>query len=45
MLRHSMEIVRAAVQHLKPDQVPVIVFDKPLYALSKQMHSHKINST
>ena len=38
MLRHSMEIVRAAVQHLNPGQVPVVALDQPLYALAKQTH-------
>jgi len=37
MIRHSMEIVRAAVQHLNPDQVPIFALDQPLYALARQI--------
>ena len=37
MIKHSMEIVRAAVQHLNPGQVPVLALDQPLYALAKQI--------
>ena len=32
---HSMEIIRVAVQHLNPSQVPVVALDQPLYALAK----------
>ena len=35
MIKHSMEIVRAAVQHLNPSQVPILALDQPLYALAK----------
>jgi len=37
MIKHSMEIVRAAVQHLNPGQVSVLALDQPLYALAKQI--------
>lgn len=37
MIRHSMDIVRAAVQHLNPGQVPVLAADQPLYALAKEI--------
>ena len=37
MIRHSMTIVQAAVQHLNPGQIPVIAADQPLYALAKQI--------
>src|SRR6218665_885106 len=33
MIRHSMDVVKAAVSKLNPDQVPVITFDQPPYAL------------
>ena len=34
MIKHSMEIVRVAVQHLNPGQVPVLGLDQPLYAFA-----------
>lgn len=37
MIKHSMTIVQAAVQHLNPGQIPVIAADQPLYALAKQI--------
>ena len=37
MIRHSMDVVRNAVEHLNPDQTPVITFDQPLFALGKQI--------
>ena len=33
MIRHSMDIVKAAVKHLNPGQVPVVAADQPLYML------------
>jgi len=35
MIKHSMEMVRAAVKHLNPGQVPILTSDQPLYALAK----------
>ncbi len=37
MTKHSMNMVRAAVEHLNPGQVPVLAADQPLYALAKQI--------
>ena len=37
MIKHSMIIVKEAVQHLNPVQVPVLVTDQPLFALAKQI--------
>ena len=37
MIKHSMEIVRAAVQHLNPGKFPILALDQPLYALAKQI--------
>ena len=37
MIRHSMDIVKDAVQHLNPGQVPVIAANQPLYALAKEI--------
>lgn len=35
MIRHSMEVVKAALEVLNPEQVPVVAFDQPLYAIAK----------
>lgn len=37
MIKHSFCVVKSAVQHLNPGQIPVITFDQPLYALAKQI--------
>ena len=37
MIRHSMAIVREAVQFLNPGQIPVLTFDQPLYKIAKQV--------
>ena len=37
MIRHSMDIVRRAVHHLNPGQVPVLEADQPLFALAKEI--------
>jgi hypothetical protein len=37
MISHAMEMVRNAVHHLNPDQIPVLVADQPLYAIAKQV--------
>ena len=36
MIKHSMTVVQATVQHLKPGQVPVLAADQPLFALAKK---------
>lgn len=35
MIRHSMDMVKKAVQELNPTQLPVITLDQPLYAITK----------
>ena len=35
MIRHSFIVVKNAVRHLNPGQIPIIAFDQPLYALTK----------
>lgn len=35
MIRHSMDMIKKAVQELNPTQVPVITLDQPLYAIAK----------
>ncbi|KAG1678463.1 Multidrug resistance-associated protein 1 [Nymphon striatum] len=37
MVRHSMDVVKNAVEHLNPGQTPVVTFDQPLFALAKQI--------
>jgi len=37
MIKHSMDVVRKAVHHLNAGQTPVLTFDQPLYAISKQI--------
>ena len=37
MIKHSMNIVQAAIQNLNPGQVPVLTADQPLFALAKQI--------
>ena len=37
MIRHSMDVVKKAVEHLNPGQTPVVTFDEPLFALAKQI--------
>lgn len=37
MIRHSMDIVKKAVDVLNPGQIPVLACDQPLYTLAKQI--------
>jgi hypothetical protein len=37
MIRHSIDVISAAVHHLSPNQTPVIACDQPLYAIAKQI--------
>ena len=37
MIRHSINVVTKAVNHLNPGQTPVVTFDQPLFALAKQI--------
>ena len=37
MIRHSMDVVKSAIEHLNAGQTPVLTFDQPLYALAKQI--------
>ena len=34
MIKHSTDVIRAAVHHVNPAQIPVIAFDQPLFALT-----------
>ena len=35
MIKHSMGVVKAAVDYLNPGQVPALAADQPLFALAK----------
>ena len=37
MIRHSMDVIKAAIQHLNSGQTPVLTADQPLYALAKEI--------
>ena len=37
MIRHSMDVVKHAVDILNPGQVPIITVDQPLYSVAKQI--------
>ena len=37
MIRHAMDVVKAAVNKLNPGQVPVVTLDQPLFAIAKQI--------
>lgn len=37
MIKHSMDIVKTAVEVLNPDQVPIITCDQPLYTIAKKI--------
>ncbi len=38
MIRHSMDVIKRAVDIVNPGQVPVITAVQPLYTLAKQIH-------
>ena len=44
MILHAMNVIRSAVNHLNPTQVPVIACDQPLFALAKQIQWQFPNS-
>ena len=37
MIRHSMNVVKKAVDILNPGQVPIITVDQPLLTIAKQI--------
>lgn len=37
MILHAMRVIKDAVQHVNPGQVPVIAMDQPLFAIAKQI--------
>ena len=37
MIVHAIKVIRSAVQHVNPSQIPVLAADQPLFALAKQI--------
>ena len=37
MIKHAMTIIKDAIEHLIPGQIPVVTMDQPLYNLVKQI--------
>ena len=37
MIRHYMDVVKNAVEHVNPGQTPLVTLDQPLFALVKQI--------
>ena len=37
MIKHSMDVVKATVQHLNPGQTPVLTMDQPLFSIAKHI--------
>lgn len=40
MIRHSFTVVESAIKHLNPNQIPVLCFDQPTFALAKLIQWH-----
>ena len=37
MIRHSIDVIKDAANHLNPHQIPVMACDQPLFAIAKQI--------
>ena len=37
MIARSMKVIKSAVEHINPSQIPVIAVDHPLFAMAKQI--------
>lgn len=37
MIMHAINVIKSAINHLNPGQVPVIALDQPLFAIRKQI--------
>ena len=37
MVKHGMGVIKKAIHHVNPGQIPVMAVDQPLYALAKQI--------
>ena len=37
MIKHRMDVVKSAVEHLNREQTPILTIDQPLFSLAKLM--------
>ena len=37
MVKHSIDVVRKALQHLISGQTPIVMFDQPFYTIAKYL--------
>ena len=37
MIKHGMNVIKKAIHHVNPEQIPVMAVDQPLYSLAKQV--------
>ncbi len=37
MVKHGMDVIMKATEHVNPGQIPVLTVDQPLYAISKEI--------
>ena len=37
MVKHGIDLISKATEHINPGQVPVITMDQPLYAIAKKV--------
>ena len=37
MVKHGMDIIKSAISHLNPGQIPILVCDQPIYSLGKKI--------
>ena len=37
MIKHSLDVIKTAIEHLNTGQTPDVAFDQTLYALAKQI--------
>ncbi len=43
MVKHTMKLIKRAVDNLNKDQTPVVTADQPVYALGKQVQWHFVH--
>lgn len=37
MIKHSLDVVKATIDHLNPGQIPILAMDQPLFAIAKHI--------
>jgi len=40
MIKHAMVIIKDAIKHLNPSQIPVVAVDQPLYSLANKYNGY-----